>query len=192
MSALNPALVAWNNANQLRRIAATAEFEANIEKPGVLAVTLLRQARHFASGPEGFRLASSLEHEARLVVEEISLLPPYISAKNNSKPKRLRVGTFKAGASSDGDKLRWLDFLAKFFRKPENLHAELHDIWQNLITYMLEHEFEPEVVVDPTNSRKTRLFFNYEMSGGGLGRHELSYGRFANLRSELRPKESRE
>jgi hypothetical protein len=187
MSDLNPALVAWNKANRLRRLAMAGEFQNNMAKPGVAAVTDKRQARHFAphsSSSDAFRMAPSFEHEARFVAEDLARLPSYISAKINAKQKRVRIGTLVRGE----DGLPWHKWLAAFFHEPENRHAPLPDVWQNLITRLGDIQCDPKEMPNHRDPRKTTLTFNYQASGGAIARHSLTYGRFANLRSHWSPK----
>jgi hypothetical protein len=185
MSELNPELVAWNKTNQERRKKLSAEFQHNREREDVSIIADQRQQRHFSlesSTYETFRRAPSYEWEVRAIVEELAHLPLYQAQKTRARRQKLKVG------ETDGQP--WLEFFAKFIRKPEVRDARPSEMWPLLISHLDELKCRPREIVDEQNPRKTKIKFEVEMSGGKLGKHSLTYGRFLNLVSQFRPREA--
>jgi hypothetical protein len=185
MPELNPELVAWNKTNQERRKKLSAEFQHNRKREDVSIIADQRQRRHFSlesSTYETFRNAPSYECEIRAIVDDLAHLPLYQAQKARAKGLRLKVG------ETEGQP--WLEFFAEFVRKPEVRDARPSEAWPLLISSLDELGCKPREIVDQQDARKTKIVFAVEMSGGKLGKHRLTYGRFQNLISQSRPRKA--
>jgi hypothetical protein len=185
MPELNPKLVAWNKTNQERRKKLSAEFQHNLKREDVPIIADQRQRRHFRlelSTYETFRRAPSYECEVRSIVEDLAHLPLYQAQKARAELKRLKVGETEGRP--------WLEVFAEFIRKPEVRDARPSEMWPLLISHLDELKCKPREIVDQQNPRKTKIKFEVEMSGGKLGKHSLTYGRFQNLVSHFRARKA--
>ena len=173
---LNPQIVAWNKANQVRQAIKAKLFQHAMRRNDVRLLAEKRQGRRFAVKTSTYatlRSAPSYEGEVNEILEDLSVLPLYRRQKKGAKGPRLKVG------EHEFERLAWTQFLATLVRQQIAADAKPKEIWEDLYSRLDGLQCRPREFEDPQTGEKY-IEFQVVYSGDKPGKHVIGYRTLLN------------